>query len=210
MMLTKAVSPTRTSLSARHQLVFVLLTALVITLNPPQELIASDQLTLQTPRGTRVSGWRMAEMSPAEVSQRNMDAARTIRENRWQAELVADSTRTYNSHGYSFQVSLGGPAVHLGPEALSAYLTDGSYEKVRISEAMPGDIVVFGETGGAHGWHTGVVADRPGWCVSKWDDGPLVRHQVSESPYGAAIGLYRKAVLAMKVLPTPQNLKISW
>jgi hypothetical protein len=118
------------------------------------------------------------------------------------AQILSDATRTYNCHGYTWFMSEGG----IGPlhiEDPKPYLTDGSYKKINATDAVKGDKVLYGG-----GVHSAVVADEPGWVISKWGIGPLVKHRLRDVPseFGPDLELsfYRK----VKSLSPPPNLRI--
>ena len=161
----------------------------------------SKKTTVLTPRGTPVDALVYSEtIITSQIPHLNdpwLAAVRSL-----DAQIISDATRTYNCHGYTWYMSEGGTG-RLYIEDPEPYLTDGSYMKIQEANAVKGDKVVYGA-----GVHSAVVADEPGWVISKWGDGPLVRHRLRDVPseFGPDLELsfYRKATS----LSPPPNLRI--
>lgn len=159
------------------------------------------QTTIFTPRGTPVKARIYSEtISPVQVSRLNDQWAKAIRSH--DGQVLSGATDTYNSHGYTWYMSEGGQG-RLSIEKPQPYLEDGSYRKIKAHEAVKGDKVVYGD-----GAHSAVVADAPGWVISKWGDGPLVKHRLREMP--PEFGPDLELIFYRKVLPLapPANLRI--
>ena len=160
-----------------------------------------ERTTIFTPLGTPVEAMIYNEtISPVQISQLN---DQWIAYSQYQdAEKVSDSTYTYNCHGYTWYMSEGGQR-RLHIENPQPYLEDGSYEIIEEHEVVAGDKVLYG-----NGVHSAVIADEPGWVVSKWGNGPLMRHRLRDVPleFGQDLELtfYRKVSLPAP----PANLRI--
>jgi hypothetical protein len=157
--------------------------------------------TIHTPRGTPVEALIYHEtMSPVQIS--HLNDQWTTDPQYQDAEIVSDSTDTYNCHGYTWYMSEGGKdRVHI--EYPQPYVEDGSFEIIEENEAAEGDKVLYGD-----GVHSAVIADEPGWAISKWGNGPLMRHRLRDIPpeLGPDLKLtfYRKA----SIPAPPANLRI--
>jgi len=108
------------------------------------------------------------------------------------------STGTFNCHGFAWLMSGGrgeedidwGKArwVGTGPDdagiSPDLFMIDGHFEQVS-EETYPG--IVFWGTPGEHRKfpfdHSAITTRVPGVFISKWRDGPLMRHPWNESPY---------------------------
>lgn len=157
--------------------------------------------TVFTPRGTPVDARIYSEsIASAEMSRINERWAATVQSQG--AEILSDATYTYNCHGYTWYMSEGGNG-RLYIENPQPYLTDGSYAEIKASEVAKGDKVLYGD-----GVHSGVIADEPEWVISKWSDGPLVKHRLRDVPpeFGSTFELtfYRK----VPYIAPPPNLRI--
>ena len=157
--------------------------------------------TIYTPLGTPVEAMIYNEtLSPVQISYLN-DQWTT--DPRYQnAEIVSDSTNSYNCHGYTWYMSEGGQG-RLHIEDPQPYLEDGSYVVIEENEAATGDKVLYGD-----GVHSAVIADEPGWAVSKWANGPLMRHRLREVPLELGPDLKLTFYRKVSIPAPPINLRI--
>ena len=92
-------------------------------------------------------------------------------------EVVGNATQKYNCHAYAWHVSEGGSYVWIGVNTATAhfaYWNDNSY--VGVPEGSATKVVYTGN-------HSAVRMNSS-WYVSKWGNGPLVKHQPNNVPSG--------------------------
>lgn len=188
------------SLLGTRKVLWMALGCLVLSVYP---IFASDVLTLETPNNTEIIGYIFSELTPLEIEKKDVQYEEIIKEEGWSAEKLKASSGTYNSHGYAWHMYRGGAEIVIDGDDISRYWEDDSYRKIDENEAVKGDIIVISDPDNPTSLHSAVVADKPGWCVSKWHDGPLFLHKFDEHPFGSTFTFYRRAALA-----APQNLRI--
>jgi hypothetical protein len=95
-------------------------------------------------------------------------------------------TRSYNCHGLTF---LSRRAWLGRQEALLATLRDDGYQRIALSDVLPGDIVLYQEQSGIIE-HTGIVvwideqpSSRLPWIISKWGKCGEFLHPYNRSLY---------------------------
>lgn len=157
--------------------------------------------TIFTPQGTPLDAMIISEsMLPAQDSNLDDPWSKTIQSK--DGQIVSAPTNTYNGHGYTWFMSEGGQQ-HVWIENPQPYLVDGSYQQLTADEAREGDKVLYGD-----GVHSAVVADEPGWVISKWGEGPLVKHRLRDLPPAlgpdAVLRFYRKVTIPSP----PTNVRI--
>ena len=103
------------------------------------------------------------------------------------------STRKFNCHGYAWirveqgiDRLMGRSNVGIYPDT---YITDGSYIEVPV-ETYPGKVYWPGE-------HSAITTEEPGRVISKWGDGPLMKHLWYDSPYRTNVKYYVKAPITV-------------
>lgn len=166
-------------------------------------IFASDVMTLYTPNNTEIIGYLFSELSPSEIEKKDAQYEELIQAEGWSVEKLKASSGTYNCHGYAWHMYRGGTAIVIDSDDISQYWLDGSYIKIDENEVVKGDIIVITAPDNPTSLHSAVVADKPGWCISKWHDGPLFLHKFEEHPFGTLFTFYRRAAPA-----APQNLRI--
>lgn len=181
----------------------VLLMAIGCLVLAASPIFASDVMTLHTPNKTEIIGYIFSELSPSEIEDKDVQYEEIIKEEGWSAEKIKASSSTYNCHGFAWHMYRGGAEIVIDGDDISRYWKDGSYRKIDENEAVKGDIIVITDPDNSTIVHSAVVSDQPGWCVSKWHDGPLFLHKFDEHPFGRTFTFYRRAALA-----APQNLRI--
>ena len=146
---------------------------------------------IYTPMGTPVLTWLTEEDTPA---------ARYERDSTYIAQypfaepipIYNDgyySTSRFNCHGYAWIRTEGGPdrwlSCDLRVDRLEQYkyMEDSSYIRVN-SETHPGKV-----SWSRMGDHSAVTTDEPGVVISKWGNGPLMKHDVHYSPCPIPMGL---------------------
>jgi len=95
------------------------------------------------------------------------------------AMLMEAPTNRYNCHAYAWHVSEGGNNVWLGANTSTAeniYWTDGSYIEVPEAAATK---ISYDEVTANHS----AVRINSSWYLSKWGEGPLVKHHPNACPY---------------------------
>lgn len=167
-------------------------------------LFASEIMTLHTPKNTEIIGYIFDERPPFEIEQKDAQYEKLIEEEGWSAEKIKASSSTYNCHGYAWHMYRGGGEIVIDGDDIPQYWMDGSYRQIDETEAVKGDIIVITDLDNHTDVHSAVVAHKPGWCISKWHDGPLYLHKFDEHPFGNTLTFYRKAAPA-----APQNLRIA-
>lgn len=158
-------------------------------LQPLSTTVSSDtRTTVFTPMGSAVAAWNMVESSAS--TRAAFDAQYTNSYPNAQKIITYDgysSTRRFNCHGYAWHRSdrkndpaedvwIGYSASENDPE--HTYIRDGSY--IKQSQNVPNARIVW-----ASGDHTAVNVDNT-WCISKWNEWPLMKHKISYSPFGSA------------------------
>jgi hypothetical protein len=181
----------------------VLLTAIGCLVLGAYPIFASDVMTLYTPNNTEIFGYLFSELSLSEIEKKDAQYEKIIKEEGWSAEKIKASSGTYNCHGYAWHMYRGGEEIVIDGDDISQYWMDGSYRKIDKNEVVKGDIIVITDPDNPTSVHSAVVADKPGWCISKWHDGPLFLHKFDEHPFGSTFTFYRRAAP-----PAPQNLRI--
>ena len=163
--------------------------------------LKSKKTTIFTPRGTPVNAMIYSgKTSSFQISSITDQWTTAIQSH--DAHILSGAAYTYNCHGYAWYMSEGGNGpLHI--ENPQPYLADGSYRKIKAREAVKGDKVLYGD-----GVHSAVVADELGWVISKWGNGPLVKHRLRDFPpeFGPnlVLAFYRKVTS----LSPPPNLRI--
>lgn len=98
------------------------------------------------------------------------------------AVYMGEATTTYNCHAYAWSVTEGGPKVWMGysPNDPSynptkVYWNDGSYVETTQADAT--------KVSYPNGNHSAVTTETANWFISKWGDGPLMKHRYDDCPY---------------------------
>ncbi len=121
------------------------------------------------------------------------------------AELYAVPTKKHNCHAFAWHVIGGGVPRWIGLSSYTAenvYWTDNSYQLVNTRKvsslvssfpSTPHLRVSYPET--SNGNHSAVTTRQAGWFVSKWGDGPTVKHEWDECPYSdqSPLKYYKRA-----------------
>ncbi len=90
------------------------------------------------------------------------------------------STEMFNCHGYAWLRVEQGIDRWIGyydNTDTDIYMADSSYIQVPF-ETYPGKVFWPKEND-----HSAITTDQPGWLISKWGAGPLVRHRWNDHPY---------------------------
>lgn len=164
---------------------------------------ASSFITIYTPNRTEITGYLFVELSQAEIEKKDRQFEEMIRQNGWHAKRIKSSSGRYNGHGYAWHMSQGGGEVVIDDNDVPWYWQDGSYRQIDENEAAEGDIIVMTDPENPSGFHSAIVAGDPGWCKSKWYDGPVFLHKFEEHPFGKTLKFYRRVKPA-----APLNLRI--
>ncbi len=127
-------------------------------------------------------------MSREEVERclRDFERAKSALSQPHQVRARRAPTHDYNCHGLTF---LSRRAWLADDEAIDRVLADDGFREVELSEALPGDIVIY-RYGNGRVEHTGVVVwveenetVRLPWVVSKWGNLGEYIHRFNNSPY---------------------------
>jgi hypothetical protein len=135
-----------------------------------------------TPAGTRFEiGTWIPELTQEEKDYFD-SYCQSLRPN---AVMLDHSTRTYNCHGYAWVKSKGGPTCIVQPPHFFPYMQDGSYERVV-------DISIASKVYYNYGDHSAITANSygTGMVISKWGQGPLMRHYYNYCPYSEGLPEY--------------------
>lgn len=102
------------------------------------------------------------------------------------AQIIADATSTYNCHGYAWSIVENGETVWMGAETnpTAIFWLDGSYMGTSSTSATK--IAYLSDN------HSAVRTGTPNIYISKWGNGPLVRHRKDDSPYNYSSLSYLK------------------
>lgn len=153
--------------------------------------LAQFNVTIKTPKGTDVDALDYIYLYNGDYNQTEWESE----DNFWltlanvdssQVTLLAHSSIGYNCHSYAWHVSEGGNNVwvndlnenHNDIDNVNKYWDDGSY--VETTEANHHKVFYHPET---QFDHSAVTTSQSGWFVSKWTNGPLVRHRYDNCPY---------------------------
>jgi hypothetical protein len=155
--------------------------------------IATAQLnvTIKTPKGTNIAALDYIYLYNGDYTQTEWESE----DNYWltygnvdssEVTLLAHSSLGYNCHSYAWHVSEGGNTVwvndidgnHNDIDNVNKYWDDGSY--VETTQANHRKVFYHPET---QFDHSAVTTSQTGWFISKWTNGPLVRHKYDNCPY---------------------------
>ncbi|MBO5237856.1 MAG: hypothetical protein J6B50_03670 [Lachnospiraceae bacterium] len=113
------------------------------------------------------------------------------------ATYISAASSTFNCHSYAWLHNLRSDYQHIWMNYATQFAADSYYEESTVAQV--GDIAYWG----AHSAQVIEInvkdpeADKPeNICVSKWDDGPMVRHYMKRCPYydgSSIISYYRPA-----------------
>jgi hypothetical protein len=162
----------------------------------------AGEVTIFTPRKTQIRAYTFTELPPDAIDKKDKEFEKMINDNKWSATILKSSSSKYNSHGFAWHVNRGGAQVVIDGKDVSQYWLDGSYRQIQKTEARKGDIIFMTDPLKPGSYHSALVT-QPGWCQSKWDDGPLVLHKHNEHPFGKEIKFFRRNRPA-----APSNLRI--
>lgn len=153
-------------------------------------MTARDTLeTVKTPNGSSVTVIRRTYSASESASAYNYTITRYPN-----ATVVSGATTNYNCHSYAwYSQSTSNPYWMNDP---GKYMSDGSYTKIGASPTAKNQKVCYIQYPLVNPCiHSGIVYSISGSTVkltSKWGAGPLVRHDVSYSPYGGTPTYYKR------------------
>jgi hypothetical protein len=139
--------------------------------------------TVRTPRNTIVPGcyyWNDT------TEEQNAYLDREAIKNYPNAQLLCGSSRTHNCHGFTFSVAEGGEELWIGmynyyPQEEECFWEDGSYN--RVDQEFATKVVYYGD-------HTGITTDTLDLFISKWCEGPRMKHRRGDSPYSNPVEMF--------------------
>jgi hypothetical protein len=144
-------------------------------------LVSLSQGTRKTPTGVSIHVEdNEEEFSDSQIAAGNAIWMDSIINAGWSADTLAGVSSTYNCHGYAWHMSDGGDTVRIPyiPDVEKYYSganptyrevgSSGKYKKVYYNGAQHSAIVDSVSTN---------------WVISKWGNGPLVRHLPNHCPY---------------------------
>ena len=110
---------------------------------------------------------------------------------------IGRSSQTYNCHGYAWYMNEGhnNTPVWIGilnTQAQYIFWNGGSYNQVDPSVAT---IISYTENDN----HSATKVDASGYYISKWGNGPLMRHLPYDCSWcGGIVGYYARAYIALQ------------
>ena len=133
----------------------------------------SQIVTLHTPMGTPVSAFKRAERVTAVE---NTWMKQQVLHDYDNVEIIGAATVTYNCHSYAWNMSEDGPVCWLNWDPdLHWYWDDGSY--VETIESQAEKVYYYA------GDHSAIKdPQNNNMYISKWGEGPLVRHPLNVGP----------------------------
>ena len=157
-----------------------------------------------TPQGSEItSAYPMFEyLSAAQKEAKKQYYARTYPK----AIFLGEATTTYNCHNYAWNMTEGGEKYWMNDPA--AYMTDGSYVSTHSTD--PKATKVYYDNGLMYAHSAVIPYSGSRYLVSKWGEGPLMRHSPWDSPYDAGHLKYYKLSMEIKgeesvSLPDPHS-----
>lgn len=144
----------------------------------PTQTKALSAVTVLTPKGSVVSDTEKITDTDYTATQKQEIANEVLRTYPG-VSIVGPATITYNCHAYAWHVSEGGSAVWMGVSTnpTSIYWTDGSYSSTTCRD----NGLKVSYAGKAN--HSAITTESTGVFISKWGQGPLVRHSFDNCPY---------------------------
>lgn len=132
--------------------------------------------TIYTPRGSAISDtYFFPELSSAEIASINGYVASVYP----LATRLADASKTYNCHAYTWHMTEGGNKVWLGAYTSTAediYWEDGSYIEV-CNPTFPAKVSYASDN------HSAITTSTNDIFRSKWGNFPLMEHDKDYTPY---------------------------
>lgn len=126
-----------------------------------------------TPLGTSFTGYCYEDYSDDE---RN-DADDYFQSAFPNAYLMEPSSCSYNAHSYAWNMANAGPTCWVTSTGKQKYIDDWSY--VAVNTYMNADVITMSGSD-----FSGIPTSTSGVVVSKWENGPVMRHSLNESPFG--------------------------
>jgi hypothetical protein len=150
-----------------------------------RDLGVPRSIALATRTGREIPNVQDADLAPLQVKRYLM----TCRNRFPRAEIRRLPTGQYNCHGMTFAFRR---TQILVPDIVEKILEDDGYHRIRLSEVMPGDLVVYYE--GSEVSHSGIVIDvesddrlvgggKAAKVMSKWGPGGEYIHYAAECEY---------------------------
>lgn len=139
-----------------------------------------------TPKGSNVQAWIRTENTNSWRSYYDSYFATANRTYVYYFGGSYSSSRRFNCHGYAWHMSEGGNPRWIGYTQTSdedIYMSDGSYVQV-CSETYPGKV------SWADGDHSALTTSSPGVVLSKWNEYPLMYHNINDNPFGSSYKYY--------------------
>lgn len=102
------------------------------------------------------------------------------------ATFLSEATTTYNCHAYAWYMTEGGSPIWINNinGSLHVYWLDGSYISTNSTE---GTKLYY-----SNGDHSAVNTSEYNKVISKWGQGPLMKHTPNDCPYDATYKIYYK------------------
>jgi len=152
--------------------------------------VAQFNVTIKTPKGTNVAAldylylyedYNQTEWESEDnywLTYGNVDSS--------EVTLLAHSSIGYNCHSYAWHVSEGGDTLWINDldanyndiDNVNKYWDDDSY--LETTQSNHCKVFYHPET---QNDHSAVTTSQSGWFISKWANGPLVRHKYDNCPF---------------------------
>lgn len=146
----------------------------------PNDNHTSD-FTVNTPMGTPVSAFTWENFNS--YSCNLIPSFQAIMQNHPNVELLECPSHEYNCHGYAWHMAFSGSKVAIANSAIHHYWDDGSFYKINFVPKNRIGVVVYAGNG-----HSAITV--PGSIptmkyISKWGQGYLVKHDLTDTDYGS-------------------------
>lgn len=150
-----------------------------------------------TPKGSNAQAWITAENSNYWRNYYDNIYATANRTYVYYFGGSYSSSRRFNCHGYAWHMSEGGSPRWIGYSQTSdedIYMSDGSYVQV-CSETYPGKV------SWADGDHSAITTSTAGVVLSKWNQFPLMYHNINDNPFGSSYKYYVSTAISGSLSP---------
>jgi len=165
------------------KLIFLCLLSIIFSYSIKAQCSNTPKYDIVTPRGNTVLTYVMCEAD----AKTRADCDKQLAAAYPNAQVIKNytgcdgisSTNKFNCHGYAWIKAAEGVDIDrwiglaLNNRDPDIYMTDGSYLEVPMA-AYPGKIFW-----NRPGDHSAVTTDQPGIVISKWNNGPLMKHNLN-------------------------------
>ncbi len=151
-----------------------------------QSVYSQEQIIIQTPNGTDVIAWiNLPPLTPKEMQM----WYNYMELNYPNAEIIAPPCAQYACHGYAWHTSATGQEVIITDEGARIYFSEEDMSYLEVDEPWFENYwnhvkkIYYSAFGNEHSavYHSGSYYEPV--YYSKWNDGPLVKHEENYCPY---------------------------